>query len=574
MPSIEKEQLLHYLNETYHSLIRHDRGPNHNQPQRQDIWDEAFPGRALACFYLQTNHQLTPEQAAQTDVDGGGDEGIDSFHYDPQKNLLVLIQTKGGGDGPGSCPNLVECIRFIDGAREFCNGNHTHFTELSPEQRALATTACQDAALKVKIVLTHFGGELQEDRKRRFEEFRNAFNSQYSEERMTVINFDRDQAHRALLTLNESTPVNCRLKLANYSRHEGELNCFFGLATAADLKSLHQENLTSPSLYAANVRAFFGDNKVNQKVAETIANEPQHLFYLNNGVTAICQKIDPTPESTLGHDGEFEIKNLSIVNGAQTIGTIATNLPDGDHAASVLVKIIEVPSDSSELAQKIARTTNHQTSVENLDFLSTHPRHQQIASTLQQSGITYEFKRSETYEAYRNDSDSFSVQEAIEARICAGSKADLIHKLKNNPSSLHQKFRQDISSIFPDDLSARTLWRQVQMSRIANEIIERASENQQHNYEKAFFTHGRFFLKHLIFVKMKHLTSLEELYLSNAERQEMKDVCDQLVLDAHRTSDISFGSGQREWRNIFRTLENTQDLMNLQRHNGSLNCQN
>ena len=575
MPSLEKEQLLSYFNETYHSLVRRNRcGPNRDQEEHADKWESAFPGRAIASFYLQTAHQLTTQKAAEADVDGGQDEGIDSIHYDPSTHQLILIQAKGGGDGPNSQPSLADVIRFIDGAKDYCTGNHDSFGELSPEQKTLASTACQDTQLRVEVVLAHFGGELQEDRKRRFEQLKAEFNQRYGEERMTVINFNRNTAHRALLALHEENPVNCRIKLQNYSMHEGELKCFFGLATAQDLKTLHQDNLNTPSLYAANVRAFFGENQVNKKVAETLENEPQHLFYLNNGVTALCQSINPTPESQVGHNGEFEIENLSIVNGAQTIGTIASKLPDDDSSAAVLMKIIEVPADHAELSDKIARATNLQTSVENLDFLSTHPRHQQFAATLKQSDITYEFKRSENYGINRLSPNRFTIQEAIEARICAGSSADLIHKLKTNSPALHRKFREDITLIFPDQLSARTLWRQVQISRIAQEIIESASNNQQHAYEKAFFTHGVFFLKHLIFAKMKHLIEAEEMNLNETEKREIRNTCDSLVIEALPTSDDSFGSGRREWRDIFKSRQNTQDLMNLQRETLFTSSQN
>jgi hypothetical protein len=118
VPSLEKEQLLAYFDETYHGLIRRDReGPHRDQPQQTQKWEEAFPGRALASFYLQTEHQLPPQQAAVADVDGSADEGIDGIHYDAATHRLVLIQAKGGGDGPDSEPSLLEVIRFIDGAR-------------------------------------------------------------------------------------------------------------------------------------------------------------------------------------------------------------------------------------------------------------------------------------------------------------------------------------------------------------------------------------------------------------------------------------------------------------------------
>jgi len=573
VPSLEKEQLLAYFHETYQDLVRRNReGPNRDEEQPAARWDRAFPGRALGCFYLQTLG-ITPTEAALADVDGGNDEGIDSFHYDSTNHRLILLQAKGGGDGPGNQPSLAETNRFIIGIRSFLSGNHANFTELSPDQRQSAAQACSDPELQIFAVFAHYGGELSEHTKREFEGLTTEINANYPNEGLKVINFDREEAHKAFLKIKRDQPVSCRLRLESYARHDGELRCFYGLAMASDLKKLHLANQRNPALYARNVRAFYGDNAVNLKVKETLENEPNLLFYLNNGVTAICRSIAPLPAAPADGSKEFQIEDLSIVNGAQTIGTIVNNLTDEESPAHVFVKIIEVSDSDQELSDKIARATNLQTSVNNLDFLSTHPRHQQLAATLKESGITYQFKRSAEYGTDRLAPDKFTVQEAVEARICAGNQADLIRNLKVAPAALHERFRKDITTIFPSGLSARTLWRQIQISRIAQESIDRARQDQPHGYDQAFFTHGVFFLKHLIFAKMKNLIQTEAMQLTPAEKQTITETCDEIVVEAHRTSNDHFGSGHPIWRNVFNTIRDTTSLMELQRRLQSSNSQ-
>jgi hypothetical protein len=566
VPSLEKEQLLSYFHETYQDLVRRNReGPNRDEEQPAARWDQAFPGRALGCFYLQTLG-ITPAEAALADVDGGNDEGIDSFHYDSSNHRLVLLQAKGGGDGPGNQPTLAETNRFIIGIRSFLSGYHTHFTELSADQRQLATEACSDPELQISAVFAHYGGELSEHTKREFEGLTTEINANYPNERLKVINFDRDEAHKAFLKIKRDQPVSCRLRLESHARHDGELRCFYGLALASDLKKLHLANQENPALYAQNVRAFYGDNAVNLKVKETLENEPNLLFYLNNGVTAICRSIAPLPATPADGSKEFQIEDLSIVNGAQTIGTIVNNLADEGTPAHVFVKIIEVSDSDQELSDKIARATNLQTSVDNLDFLSTHPRHQQLADTLKQSGITYQFKRSAEYGTDRLAPDKFTVQEAIEARICAGGDAKLLRNLRVQPSKLHEDFRNDMDLVFPANLSARTLWRQIQISRLAQEVIENTRDSYPENFNKAFFTHGLFFLKHLILKKSRLLEQTESMDISSEEIAQIRALEDPVILEAFSIAQNSFSAGHTNWNYVFKVIRNVSDLLRITEH--------
>lgn len=565
MPSLEKEQLLTYFQETYHGLVKRNRvGPNRDQAQSVAAWELAFPGRALGCFYLQTAQGQEASVTVTADVDGGDDQGIDLFYYDPSSHRLILLQAKGGqDDGPDRCPSLADTNRFITGIRSFLTGNHTAFNEFTPQQTQLASDACNDPELQISVVFAHFGGELSEHTKREFEKLSTELNSSYPDERVHIINFNRDEAHKALLKIKSDQPVSCRLKLESYAQHDGLLRCFYGLALASDLKKVHLDNQDNPSLYAQNVRAFYGDNAVNLKVKETLNQEPNLLFYLNNGVTAICRSINPVPQVSEDGSREFQIDDISIVNGAQTIGTIAQSLPDGDASAHVFLKIIEVSNADEELTLKIARATNLQTSVDNLDFLSTHPRHQQLAATLKESGVTYQFKRSAEYGTNRLAPDKFTVQEAIEARICVSGDPKLLRNLKAQPSKLHEDFRNNIGLLFPADLSARTLWRQIQISRIAQEVIESARESDPQARPRTFFTHGMFFLKHLIFKKSRQIEASENMSLSQEDEELIREMEDSLILEAFAIAQGSFGAGHTDWNYIFKTIRAVEDLLRI-----------
>ena len=72
-----------------------------------------------------------------------------------------------------------------------------------------------------------------------------------------------------------------------------------------------------------------GSSEVNGAIAETLRSDAEYFWYYNNGVTIIAE--DLKRQVIGGSDrtvGVFDCKNVTIVNGAQTVGTIGRNLRD------------------------------------------------------------------------------------------------------------------------------------------------------------------------------------------------------------------------------------------------------
>lgn len=562
MASLEKEQVLAYLTEVYAPLIRRARcGPNRDQNEREDQWNSAFPSRALASFFLQSTASLSPEQAASCDVDGGTDEGIDAIHFDPRGHEIYLIQAKAGGDGAGHQPTLPEVIRFLDGVGLLIAGNLSRFTDLSDEKIRDIKNALTDTDLKITIVLAHFGGALDEHRTSRFEQVVDRFNRSYNEPRMKFLNFNLECAHDQLLKLQASPEINCRIKLNSYAKHPGTFPCYYGRILAADLKALHDDPIKRPLLYSRNVRLYRGENPVNNKVKQTLLHEPENLFYLNNGVTALCRTFDPTAETAGRGDGtvgEFEATGLVIINGAQTIGTIAENLALGDTTASVLLRVIVVGANDAGIAERVAEASNYQTAVDNIDFLSMHPCNERIASTLRASGIVYHTKRSSIADGQREPL-AFTLAEALETRICAMGDPNLLAKMKGKPREFHSDIRSNLETIFPDSLSGRTLWREVQICRIADEAIRNTWAGQERAIDKAFFTNGAYLLKFLILLRNRSVAEVQVLHLTSDEMISVKTASDELLATA-----LTVGNGHftpnPDWSHTFKTIRTVREI--------------
>ena len=120
----------------------------------------------------------------------------------------------------------------------------------------------------------------------------------------------------------------------------------------------------SERLFDQNIRMLLASGRINKAMAETINGTPKDFLFYNNGITAICDKLDFDDISR-----QLSVTGFSIINGAQTVGTIHANR----HASSmdsvyVMVRIIE--TGYGELGGEITRYNNTQNVVNAADFKS------------------------------------------------------------------------------------------------------------------------------------------------------------------------------------------------------------
>jgi len=104
--------------------------------------------------------------------------------------------------------------------------------------------------------------------------------------------------------------------------HSHGLKGIICTALAKDLAEIVNSD-TKGFLFDLNIRRFLGKRGgVNRDIKETSTNEEtSHLFwFLNNGVTIVCDKVDPVTDPDNPH---LKIKNMQIVNGCQTSTSLA-----------------------------------------------------------------------------------------------------------------------------------------------------------------------------------------------------------------------------------------------------------
>jgi AIPR protein/AAA domain/UvrD-like helicase C-terminal domain len=145
-----------------------------------------------------------------------------------------------------------------------------------------------------------------------------------------------------------------------------------------------------PRLLERNVRSFLqARGKVNKKLQETIAEEPERFLAYNNGISVTASELR-LEEREDGTQGIVWAKDFQIVNGGQTTASIYHSMKSkkGLDVSRVYVqaKISVVdPSLIDDLVPLISRYANSQNKVNEVDFFANdafHVRVDQLSRTV------------------------------------------------------------------------------------------------------------------------------------------------------------------------------------------------
>lgn len=159
----------------------------------------------------------------------------------------------------------------------------------------------------------------------------------------------------------------------------------FTIIDGSWLKRLYESH--SDSLFSANYRGFLGvgkRRKINSGIKTTAEKDPNDFLVFNNGITAITKKI------TQSENGGLILSGISIINGAQTTGSIggATgNLED----VKILCRIVR--SDNVEKTKKIVQFNNTQNEITTWDQYANDEEQKRLVKQFNEINHTYSLKR-------------------------------------------------------------------------------------------------------------------------------------------------------------------------------------
>jgi len=446
------------------------------------------------------------EDAVNSVTDGYNDNGIDAIFFNKSEKKLWLVQSKFTQKANGGIDN-GELEKFTKGIKKLINGEFENFNERVKNKQIEILEALDDPNVKIHLLLAYTGKKLSEHNNATIEDLLKEQND--IEELIFFHDFNIERVYKGIEQGVDNTPINEDFMISNWGYINEPLKAYYGIINGKDLADLW--NKYGRRLLSKNIRNFLGSSAVNIEIKETIDKEPYNFIYFNNGITILCDNINKKPIG--GNDkniGAFSCEGISIVNGAQTFGSIGQFVDDENIDLSlikVFVKFISLEESETGFGERITIATNTQNKVEKKDFVSLDIEQARIKTELKLENIEYHYKR--TDEKIVPNDINFVFEEVAFSLASLWSNVDYSTYVKKQSGKLWDNVQdKPYTDLFNKDTSVTKIIKTVKIYRfISNHMRDLASNTK--GRERSIYRYGNSFVAHIIFQTM------EQKYLSD-----------------------------------------------------------
>lgn len=442
--------------------------------------------RAFSAFALHKLLDITPQAAAASVVDDFQDKGIDAIHYDVPSETLYLLQTKLKESEPFK---QEDALPFCEGVRLLLKQDFTAFNA-NVQNRKVDIESALDSCSHIKLVVPYTGDGVSQTAS-------DALQSLLDDEVLDEVRLAKQVEYytaveiaRDLLAEQAYRPVDVDITLQKSQSIEAPRSTIYGIAKLTDLVSLHQDK--GKALYERNIRYFLGSSRsdVNRAIKTTLHDDPASFFYLNNGVTAVCDDVEPKGKNPTSGARKFKVRGLSIINGAQTVASAAEfvrqqpgrNIDD----AKVMLTLIKAPADGP-FGKRVTKARNHQNPVQTANFASLDENQERLRQEIAHLSFDYHYRP----EALAIGATAITLDEALRAMASQQNDPRYAVWLKSEPARLANPDSGEYQGLFTTTLPGATLVNAVLCHRaIRTLVVDYEARAQARSQERLIYRHG------------------------------------------------------------------------------------
>jgi hypothetical protein len=460
-----------------------------------DDRDSQFLTRALAAFSIAALAKIDDASAAKSVVDEYHDDGIDAFYFDRIEHVAYLIQSKWVKNGSNSI-DLGSMLKFIQGVNHFLEGQ---IAQLGPKmqvknQDILDVLADSQATFVLVVAYTGKPGLAVEVR-RPVDQLLSELND--DGDLVSLRELKQKELHDIVEQRALGESVDLTVLLHEWGVVREPYKVFYGQMDVADITAWGKYG---DHLYHKNIRGFKGSTEVNDSIVTTVKDAADNFFYFNNGITLLCSELEKQPLGGKSRNsGVFECKGASVINGAQTVGSVisALSVPNASSTARVMVRLISLEGCPPDFGFAVTRATNTQNKIEKRDFAALDEEQGRIRSDMFLSlGKDYVFR---TGDRPPSPDKGCTLDDAAVALACANPDITYCMIAKREVSRLYEDIKKaPYTVLFNSGLSAVKLWRSVDVLRRVDAFL-REKQTQKEGKERLVAIHGNRVLLFLVF---------------------------------------------------------------------------
>lgn len=476
-----------------------------------------FLTRALAAFTIVMKTGISYEDSAIHIVDGFDDMGIDLIYRDDISKKLYLVQAKFHQDGTGSI-SQGDTLKFCSGVEKIIDSDVDNANERIKRKMPEAQVALDDPNYKISLIIVYTSDEkMGQPSEQELDKICKKTNDPQNE--ITAYEVIKLQDIYSALLSDNVSEINLDVEINNWGwfLEDENIRIVYGLVPAPLVGKWWSDY--KAALLAKNIRNFKGVTEVNKGMKKTLQDAPEKFVYFNNGIKIVADKINrKAAHSTKRDTGFFDIKNASVVNGAQTVGSVgeifSTN-PSLLEPANIFVQIISLDGKAPEFGVDITKLSNTQNRIENKDFVGLYNDfHKRLKEDFALDQIGYSYKAGDDNSQFEKKCD---IDSAAVALGCYLEDVDVSTVIKGQFGSIYEKLdSRPYTQIFSSDVTSYLVWNCVVISQKMDKELRIYQQNHA-GTERALSIHGNRFLLHLFYQKIKtesNYTNIKTEYLS------------------------------------------------------------
>ncbi|GAO99299.1 AIPR family protein [Fructobacillus ficulneus] len=450
--------------------------------------------KAFAYWYLKNTSVLNENDIEEILIDGNNDNGIDAYYLDEREHILNLYQFKFPAKKNNNKEIDLSAITKIYGTlNSILKGDIENLisraTNIGFEN--LLGLLKDQPVYEINVVFVSYNkGVISEGNINYIDEQENILGNDIALHhscitRENIVNIFEKVHRRNTLDLSFKYK---NLQLANNVNESDNddtyIESWVGVINGKALIQAVHNDLTR--IFDENIRLYEKGSSINEGIKNTAENnETAKMFYFyNNGITLICDSAKTSP----GNNSVL-LKGVSIVNGAQTVNSLASLFQDNklNDQVSVLIRIIQI-QDYKQRA-KITEYLNSQTPIKESYFIANNV----IIRNLQEDlfNFNYYLERQINEYTYRSKYDDMSkyqdftilpVEDAVHHYI-GGYLNDKANIAKSNKSVLFEpnQIEENIK-----DITAEKVIKVDVIYRRISEIITTYRKNRRNDQNSEF----------------------------------------------------------------------------------------
>lgn len=457
-----------------------------------------FETRALAALALIMTSGLEVTQASVQVTDGYHDMGIDAIYLDETQKKLFLVQSKWRADGAGSITQ-DEMSNFAQGVQRVLEEDLAGANDKIIAKSMDIDVALTQMGYQIHAIFIHTGNQNVNDYVfRPISQLMGKTNDEIS----TILLFDEfnfRNIYSFLANGQEQPSINLDdVILSNWGKVDAPFVSYYGTISAATVGEWYKN--FGNALFAKNIRFYKGNTDVNEGMKKVLLQEPEKFYYYNNGIKLLCKSIKrKAKDSTTNATGLFALEGVSLVNGAQTTGTIGSLFLDNPEQVSkaiVMIQIIDLSSVDIETATQITRLSNTQNRIENKDFAALDPEQDRLRTELTFTHYSYLYKSGDKI---TNLERQISFDEAIVALACLNADISYTVIAKGNVGALSEDItKMPYKALVNRSTNSYALLNSVLYMREVERCLQDKKEQVNSNRERLVCINANRFILHFI----------------------------------------------------------------------------